>query len=102
MKFTTEQLTEAISTWINTDLIPRSSLVQQGVITFCLLQGKKKLESMLSIFTELDPDSDVEEFFKNLCISLDKMGGYYEIPIINYRLDKQDLLKIKDILNERA
>lgn len=102
MQVTTELLTKAITTWINNDLLPRSSLVQQGIITFCLLQGKKKLEHLVSLLTSLDPEIEEDIFFRNLDLSLEKMGGYYEIPFINYRLDKQDIHKIKEILDART
>lgn len=104
MKVTTEDITEAFITWVETDLVPRSNLLQQGIITFLVLQGKHKLVDFIGLLNYLSDDSlfDLSELSDNLRKSLDKMGGHYVLPMIDYKLDKEDLDKILEILNERA
>lgn len=95
------QLSKAFTQWVDEQLIPRSSLVQRGVITFLLLQGKAKIDEMFLYLTPLadqDGNFKIDELHANLTKGLNAMGGVYTIPLLNYRFDQQDLDAVFEII----
>lgn len=93
MRVTTKDISTGIVKWIEQDMIPKGTLFQQGVVTFLLLQGKPRLDSMLSSLALLSDNGefDLDELDINLHEALAKMGGKYTLPIINYTIDSDDL-----------
>ena len=88
------ELEKAIVSFIENDLMGKGNALQQGILTFVLLQGKDKIRNMLSFITYFADDKgefNLEELHQNLSKALSKMGGKYTIPLINYNLDNDDL-----------
>ena len=104
MQITTANLITAMETWANKDLLARGSLLQKGLVTFLLLQGKTKIETFLAQIGFLSDNGnfDLDTLHKNLQASLDAMNGVFTIPLINYNFDKQDLDKVFDYAKELA
>ena len=104
MQITTANLITAIETWANKDLLARGSLLQKGLVTFLLLQGKVKIETFLAQIDFLSDNGnfDLDILHKNLQASLDAMNGVFTIPLINYNFDKQDLDKVFEYAKELA
>lgn len=96
MQITTANLITAIETWANKDLLAHGSLLQKGLVTFLLLQGKTKIEAFLAQidFLSNKGNFDLDTLHKNSQASLDAMNGVFTIPLINYNFDKQDLDKV--------
>ena len=104
MQITTSNLIAAIETWANKDLLARGSLLQKGLVTFLLLQGKTKIETFLAQIDFLSDNGNfnLDTLHKNLQASLDAMNGVFTIPLINYNFDKQDLDKVFEYAKELA
>ena len=47
MKINIQDLPKAITAWADEVLIPKSSLIQKGLITFVLLQGQSRFQELL-------------------------------------------------------
>lgn len=93
MKVSSKGLASAFIRWIENDLMAKSNLFQQGILTFIVLQGKSNLTHLFDALNMLSKDGyfQSEELYKNLYTSLEKMGGVFTLPYINYNLDKEDL-----------
>lgn len=105
MKVSTENITKAIEQWAQTDLVSKGNALQKGFTTFVLLQGKPKIEQMLSNLKLLADDQglfEVDTLHDNLVQSLKVMGGIYTIPLINYNFDQQDLEKVFNYIRSNA
>lgn len=101
MKITSESIGNAFYQWAENDLLAKSSIFQQGIITFLLLQGKPRINAIFSGLDMLADDKkqfDSDELFQNLQKGLEKMGGVYRLPIIDYNFDVEDLRKVKSYL----
>lgn len=88
------EIEKAIVSFVENDLMSKGNALQQGILTFVLLQGKNKIKNMLSFITYFADDKgefNLEELHQNLSKTLSKMGGKYTIPLINYNLDNDDL-----------
>ena len=48
MKISVENFTKAIDKWVNNDLLSKGSPFQKGLTCFLYLQGKSKIQDMLS------------------------------------------------------
>ena len=48
MQITTEQFTQAVEKWIDTDLANKGSIWQKGLLVFLVNQGRPKLEQLLN------------------------------------------------------
>jgi hypothetical protein len=48
MKISVENFTKAIDKWVNNDLLSKGSPFQKGLTCFLYLQGKGKIQDMLS------------------------------------------------------
>lgn len=96
MNVTTQQISIAIARWFETDVLPKGSLFQQGISTFIFLQAKPRLDNLINGLNMLSDNGnfDVDELCGNLNKSLDKMGGSFTLPFIDYKFDKEDLDKI--------
>ena len=88
------EIEKAIVSFVENDLMNKGNALQQGILTFVLLQGKNKINNMLSFITYFADEKgefNLEELHQNLSKALSKMGGKYTIPLINYNLDNDDL-----------
>lgn len=88
------EIEKAIVSFVENDLMSKGNALQQGILTFVLLQGKNKIKNMLYFITYFADDKgefNLEELHQNLSKALSKMGGKYTIPLINYNLDNDDL-----------
>lgn len=104
MQITTANLITATETWANKDLLARGSLLQKGLVTFLLLQGKAKIETFLAQIDFLSDNGsfELDTLHKNLQASLNAMNGVFTIPLISYNFDKQDLDKVFEYAKELA
>ena len=104
MKLSIDNLFKAIEQWVASDLIAKGSPLQQGLITFALLQGKDRVKTnlmpVLSMLTDEHHNFEYGTLNENLQKSLSKMGGNYLIPVVNYRFDRADLDKIMSYAKE--
>lgn len=93
MNITTKDISKGISTWAEHDLLNKGSLFQQGISTFIYLQAKPRLESLISGLNMLSDDGvfDYDELHKNVLQALQKMGGSYTIPVLDYTIDNADI-----------
>ena len=93
MKITIEHISKGITHWAEKDLVSKGSLLQQGLTTFIVLQAKPRIMNMLSSLVLLSDEGefDLDELSNNLHQGLEKMGGSYTIPLINYVFDVDDL-----------
>ena len=105
MKINISDFSKVINDWAAQVLIPKSSLLQQGVITFVLLQGQNKINQMLEplkILADENGNFELEELHNNLGQALAKMNGVYTIPFLNYNFDKADLDQAFDLAKRYA
>lgn len=102
MQITSEQLSTAIMMWAENDLMSKSSVLQQGMLTFIILQSKPRLAALLHNLDMLSTDGkfDADELFRNFAKALEKIGGRLRLPIINYDMDADDLRKIRQYVGE--
>lgn len=94
MKINISDLPKVVNDWIDQVLIPKSSLLQQGLLTFVKLQGQHKITQVLEplkILADNDGNFELDELHNNLGQALAKMNGVYTIPFLNYNFDKDDL-----------
>ena len=97
MQISTDNMIKSIEQWVQNDLASKGSPLQKGFTTFVFLQGKSKLEQMLSGLKALGDEQgmfELDDLHTNLKASLQAMGGVYSIPLIGYNFDQQDLNKI--------
>ena len=105
MKINISDFPKVINDWAAQVLIPKSSLLQQGVITFVLLQGQNKINQMLEPLKFLADENgnfELEDLHNNLGQALAKMNGVYTIPFLNYNFDKADLDQAFDLAKRYA
>lgn len=101
MKINIQDLPKAITAWADEVLIPKSSLIQKGLITFVLLQGQSRFQELLdplNLLADKDGNFDVDVLYGNLKKSLEAMGGNFTVPVLNYVFDADDLSKMFEIV----
>lgn len=96
MNVTTQQISNAISKWFEADVLPKGNMFQQGISLFIFLQAKPRLDNLISGLNMLSDNGqfDIDEIGGNLGKALEKMGGSFTLPFIDYKFDKDDLDKI--------
>lgn len=105
MKISSSDFGKAVNSWAELYLVNKGSLLQQGVTTFLILQMQPKLDTLFNMFSFLADDNgmfELEILHKNLQTALEKMGGSYTVPLINYVFDRADLDKIIECAKEYA
>lgn len=104
MNITIEHISKGIIHWAEVDLISKGSLIQQGITTFIVLQTKPRIMNMLSSLVLLSDNGvfDIDELSTNLHKGLEKMGGVYSIPLINYQFDVDDLDNIIEYIRKQV
>lgn len=103
MKISVDNFTKAIDKWVNNDLLNKGSPFQKGVTSFLYLQGKGKVQSMLSNLSILADENGYflyTDLQNNLVKSFELMGNNFTVPIINYNFDRNDLNKIFEYCKE--
>ena len=103
MKINIQDLPKVLTAWVDEVLMPKSTLVQKGFITFILLQGQNRInEAMepLKLLADKDGSFEVNELYQNLLKALEAMGGKYTIPVLNYVFDKADLDMMFEIIKK--
>lgn len=101
MQVNIQDLPKAITDWADAVLMPKSSILQKGLITFVLLQGQSKFQQMiapLNLLSDGNGNFDTEELHANLSKALEAMGGTFTIPMLNYIFDKEDLDAMFEII----
>ena len=104
MKISVENFTKAIDKWVNNDLLSKGSPFQKGLTCFLYLQGKSKIQDMLSklsILADSEGDFNYADLETNLKKSFEKMGNQYKVPMLSY-VDTQDLNEILQIARGKA
>lgn len=94
MKISSSDFAKSVEQWAEQELCNKGSVFQQGVSTFLVLQFKPKIEHALDSFKFLAGDDglfELEILQENIGKALEKMGGTYTIPMINYVFDSADL-----------
>lgn len=93
MKIKTIQFQNAVMKWLENDVLSKGTPIQQAMLTFVLLQGKNKINSMLGNLSVLsDNDNfELELLQQNMNRALSKCGNKFTIPYLNYNFDNQDL-----------
>lgn len=94
MKFKTEQLPNIATQWFEETILSKANLTQQFILSFIWNQGKNKLFEQYKSYLDLLSSSgyfDIDSTKENLLKALDKVGGKYEIPMLGYILDKEDI-----------
>lgn len=105
MKININDLPKVLNDWTAQVLMPKSSMLQQGLVTFVLLQGQNKIKQMLEPLKFLADENgnfELEELHNNLGQALAKMNGVYTIPFLNYNFDKADLDQAFDLAKRYA
>lgn len=105
MKISSSDFGKAVEKWAENYLVNKGTLLQQGVTTFLILQMKPKAEVLFSKFAFLADEQgmfELEILHKNLITALDKMGGRYTVPLIDYVFDSADIDKIIECAKEYA
>ena len=102
MNITTEDIARGITTWIEKDLLDKGNTLQKGITVFIYLQSKPRIQGMvdnLKFFAD-DGVLDSTELKNNIISALEHIGGYYTIPLIEYNLDKQDINRIFNYIED--
>ena len=97
MNIKLSDIERGITSFIDNDLMLKGNPIQQGLLTFVMLQSKGKFTKMLSslsFFADENGEFDADTLHQNLQQALTKIGGKYTIPLINYTFDSDDLNKI--------
>ena len=105
MKISSSDFGKAVQTWAERYLVNKGTPIQQGVAVFFILQMRPKVESLFSKFVFLADDNgmfELEILHQNLKSALDKMGGSYTVPLINYVFDSSDLDAVIECAKEFA
>lgn len=105
MKISSSDFGKAVNAWAEKYLVNKGTPVQQGVAVFLILQMRPKLDSIfnkLSFLADEQGDFELEILHQNLITALDKMGGRYTVPLINYVFDSTDLDNIIECAKEYA
>lgn len=105
MLVSTDDIIKSVEEWIDADLMQKGTLFQQALMTFVILQGKSKLETMLSTIGFLADENgrfEYDDLKKNATAALNKMNGKIPIPVINYVFDLADLEKIFEHLKDKG
>ena len=103
MKISVENFIKAIDKWINNELLNKGSVFQRGITSFLYLQGKSKIQDMLSnlsILADEQGNFNYTDLQNNLIKSFEIMGNQCTVPIINYNFDRNDLNKIFEYCKE--
>lgn len=103
MKISVENFTKAIDKWVNNDLLSKGSPFQKGLTCFLYLQGKGKIQDMLSklsILADSEGNFNYTDLQNNIVESFDLMGAEFAIPVIGYNFDRNDLNKIFEYCKE--
>lgn len=103
MKISVENFIKAIDKWINNELLNKGSVFQRGITSFLYLQGKSKIQDMLSnlsILADEQGNFNYTDLQNNLIKSFEIMGNQFTVPIINYNFDRNDLNKIFEYCKE--
>lgn len=101
MKINIQDLPKALTAWADEVLMPKSTMVQKGLITFIILQSQSRINELLEplkLLADKDGNFDVNELAQNLTKSLEAMGGKFTLPVLNYNFDKADLDMLIDII----
>jgi len=103
MKISVENFAKAIDKWVNNELLNKGSVFQRGVTSFLYLQGKSKIQDMLSnlsILADEQGNFNYTDLQNNLIKSFEIMGNQFTVSIINYNFDRNDLNKIFEYCKE--
>lgn len=105
MKISSSDFGKAVQSWAEKYLVNKGTPIQQGVAMFFILQMRPKAESLFTKFAFLADDNgmfELEILHQNLKTALDKMGGSYTVPLINYVFDNSDLDAVIECAREFA
>ena len=105
MKISSSDFGKAVEKWAEKYLVNKGTPIQQGVAMFLVLQMRPKAESLFSKFSFLADDNgmfELEVLHQNLKAALEKMGGSYTVPLLNYVFDSSDLDGVIECAKEFA
>lgn len=95
-----DNVMSAFDLFVNNKLLSKGTLVQRGVSTFLYLQYKDKIHNYLVLLSD-NGSFNVDMLSNNLRKAFETMGNKYNIPLINYTFDVDDLeYIISEIKNE--
>ena len=95
MKLKVEELLPLITKWVDAVVMPKSTGLQKGFITFLLLQRGNEIPELLKPFADKEETIDTD----NLKAALEAAGGKVTLPFINWDFDQADLDKLVEIAN---
>ena len=98
MKLKVEKLLPLITKWVDAVVMPKSTGLQKGFITFLLLQRGNEIPELLKPFADKEGTIDTD----NLKAALEAAGGKVTLPFINWEFDQADLDKLVEIANANA
>ena len=98
MKVKVDELLPLITKWVDAVVMPKSTGLQKGFITFLLLQRGNEIPELLKPFADKEETIDTD----NLKAALEAAGGKVTLPFINWDFDQADLDKLVEIANANA
>ena len=103
MQVSVKDLENAINLWLEKDLSSKGTILQQGLVTFVIAQIRPKISEYLEpmkLLASKEGTFDKDTLHTNMSSALQKMGGSYTIPFINYTFDEADLSRIFNYIKE--
>lgn len=103
MQVSVKDLENAINLWLQKDLSSKGTILQQGLVTFVIAQIRPKISEYLEpmkLLASKEGTFDKDTLHTNMSTALQKMGGSYTIPLINYTFDEADLSRIFNYIKE--
>ena len=103
MQVSINDLKNAINLWLDKDLSTKGTILQQGLVTFVIAQISPKIDEFLEpmkLLADKDGNFNRDTLHTNLSKALQKMGGSYTIPFLNYTFDEADLSRIFSYIKE--
>lgn len=94
MKIKTEQLKDVFSLWFSEAILSKATAGQQLILSFIWNQGKDRMFDKYKPYIDALSEDGYFELGKtkeNALAALNSVGGKYEIPLINYIVDAEDV-----------
>ena len=104
MKLAVKDLNQVINTFVEEEIVPKGTAMQKFITLAAVYQMQPKINTMLSSLVPFSDDGSIDlDFTKNnLLTALEKSGGMLSIPVINYNIDKTDIIKLFEIARRYA
>lgn len=107
MKVQAKDMGSILEAWIDKVVLPKSNELTKAVIFFLWLQNKEQLNNHFErlapmLGADSDKAIDLDKTYHNAKLALDKAGGSFVLPWINWRLDKDDLETLFSIARDKA